>query len=97
MDFLTPQPNEITIYSKSGCPNCLKTKQLLTKYNLNYKIINCDEYLLENKGDFLQFIEKLAGKEYKIFPMVFDNKIFIGGFNETETYVDELLTFNATF
>ena len=97
MEFPEPQPNEFTIYSKSGCPNCVKTKQLLNNHHLNYKVIDCHEFLLENKEEFLLFIKKLAEKEYRTFPMVFDDKKFVGGFDDTKTYIDDILAFNSAF
>ena len=94
-----PQPDEekITIYSKSGCVNCVRVKKLLKENNIDFIIIDCDELLLENKTMFLQFIEQLIGKEYKTFPMVFLNKTFIGGFKETEEYFSKILDFDSIF
>ena len=40
-------------------------------------------FILENKTEFLLFIQQLIGKEQKTFPMVFDYNVFIGGYNET--------------
>jgi glutaredoxin len=97
MNIQEPKINEITIYSKSGCINCGKVKRLLKEKDIAFTVIDCDDYLLENKDDFLQFIEKLAGKDYKIFPMVFDGKTFIGGYNETSTYIENILDFDVSF
>ena len=38
-----------------------------------------------------------VGKEYKIFPMVFDNNKFIGGYTETVKYIDQILDFDISF
>jgi glutaredoxin len=97
MDTDIPEPlaNEFTVYSKSGCPNCTKVKHLLKEKNLTFSVIDCDEYLLEDKTAFLQWMENLIGKEYKLFPMVFDNKKFIGGFNEVNKYVETILVFDV--
>jgi glutaredoxin len=89
--------NKFTIYSKSGCPNCIKVKRLLQEKQINFIVVDCDEFILEDKEAFLQFIQNLTNKEYKLFPMVFDNNQFIGGFNETLEYIDTLLNFNETF
>jgi len=97
MDIPVPQKDVITIYSKSGCVNCVKVKKLLKENNLNLTVIDCDDFILENKEEFLEFIKQLAGKEYKTFPMVFDNYKFIGGFKETEEYVAKILDFDLTF
>lgn len=100
MDFLPPSTNGFTIYSKSGCINCVKVKTLLKEKNAQFITVDCDEYLLEDKAGFLQFIHLLVGKEYKTFPMVFFNGTFLGGFKETEEYFANLdktdLVFNDT-
>ncbi len=88
MDFISPSNTGFTIYSKSGCPNCTKAKQLLHGYS-NMEIINCDEYLLEDKEGFLNFIkEKTGGIEHRTFPMIFHDKTFIGGYKELEKYCE---------
>ena len=92
MEFPKPSisAGKYTIYSKSGCPNCNRVKDLLKQKSLDFEQHNCDEYLLEAKDEFLAFIAGLAGKEWRVFPMVFDPAgSFIGGFTETKTAVDK--------
>ena len=83
MEFTAPASSGFTVYGKSSCPYCDKVKGLLAEYSEAFVYVNCDEYLLENRSAFLEFIEKLAGKEYKTFPMVFDSKQFVGGYTDT--------------
>ena len=97
MDIPEPLKSEITVYSKSGCINCVKVKNLLKDKKMKYTIIPCDELILEDKEGFLQFIHQIIGKEYNTFPMVFDNTKFIGGFKETSEYLDKILDFELTF
>lgn len=97
MEFQPPYTNKITIYSKSGCYYCLKTKDFLKSNNVLFEVVDCDEYLFENREEFLEFIAKLAKKECKTFPMVFDGKKFIGGYKETTEYIDKLLSFDIDF
>jgi len=82
MEFYKPvNKNTYVIYSKSGCPYCTKSKNLLK--NDNYEYINCDEYLLENKQEFLEFIKTLTNNiEVKTFPIIFYENKYIGGYNE---------------
>ena len=94
MDFEKPSEKGFTFYSKSGCINCNKIKTLLIENKLDYIVISCDEYLLEDKENFLLFIKERANKEYKTFPMVFNDGIFIGGFTETQDYFNKLLSFD---
>lgn len=98
MGFLRPKKLELTVYSKSGCSNCIKVKQLLAEKSIKFSVIDCDEYLLEDRDIFLQFIRELSSnRECKTFPMVFDNNVYIGGFIETNTYVNKLLNFELSF
>jgi glutaredoxin len=89
MSFEKPSDNNYTVYSKSGCINCRKVKELFKNNNIEYEIIDCDDYLLEDKENFLLFIQIYANTECKTFPIVFCNGKFIGSFNETIKYLDE--------
>ena len=98
MDIIKPNEYGFTIYSKSGCPNCLKVKLLLQKNNLKFTIVDCDEYIIEDKTFFLLFINELAKTSVTMFPIIFNNGLFIGGYNETTNYINKLLSFdNLTF
>ena len=89
-----PQSTGFTIYSKSGCPNCTRIKKTFTEKKLTFIEINCDEYLIEDKEYFLYFIKNLAHKECKTFPMIFNDGSFIGGFSETQEFLDKQLSFD---
>jgi glutaredoxin len=92
MNFEEPFENKFTIYSKSGCINCRKVKDLLKLGGFEYEIIDCDEYLLEDKENFLSFIKSYSVVEWKSFPIVFFNGKFVGGLNETQSYLETLKT-----
>jgi glutaredoxin len=66
-------------------------KDLLKSKNIEYEIVDCDEYLLENKDIFLSFIKSYSLNEWKTFPMIFHNGKFIGGYNEVVIYLDKYL------
>ena len=89
--------HKFTIYSKSGCPNCRKVKSLLSEMKLKFMVIDCDEYLVDSKDDFLQFIHDITHKNIKIFPVVFDSNNYIGGFLETQAYLNVMLDFDTNF
>jgi len=97
MEFIEPIKNTFTIYSKSGCKNCTKVKQFLQENKIYYKVVDCDEYIIEDKETFLLFIKDVAQKEYNTFPMVFNDTKFIGGYNETVEYVKKILSFDDNF
>jgi glutaredoxin len=94
MNFEKPSQTNFTIYSKSGCLNCRKIKDLFKNQNIEYEIIDCDDYLLEDKENFLLFIQSYSKIEWKIFPIIFHDGKFIGGFNETTKYLDKLISFD---
>ena len=92
MMFELPSEQKFTVYSKSGCINCRKVKDLLKKNNLEYEIVDCDDYLLEDKDNFLLFIQSYSVSNWKSFPMVFHDGKFIGGYDETVKYLDKITT-----
>lgn len=91
MEIIKPNQINFTIYSKSGCPNCTSVKKILKDNNFSFTEINCDEYILEDKAEFLKLIEEIAGISYKTFPMVFYQGKFIGGLTHTSEYIKKLL------
>ena len=95
MEYIDPNETNFTIYSRSGCHYCTKVKQLLKSKSYFFTIINCDEYILEDRESFLNHMKSLTNTEIKGFPMVFYNKKFIGGYNETKDFVDNLEKINA--
>lgn len=95
MDIPRPQKGEFTIYSKSGCVNCNKIKKLLKDNSFLFRVIDCDDFLIENKSVFLDSMETLCGKRVTTFPMVFDGNIFLGGYEQTVSYINELNDFFA--
>jgi glutaredoxin len=92
MIFELPSEQKFTIYSKSGCINCRKVKDLLKNNSLEYEIVDCDDYLLEDKENFLLFIQSYSVSNWKSFPMVFHDGKFIGGYDETVKYLDKITT-----
>lgn len=98
-----PSPNTYTIYSKSGCHYCTKAKELVK--SKNPVVVDCDEFLIENKDVFIQIMCKLAGKECKTFPIVFKDGTYLGGYTETKEQYEtaefkpksEFLSFSTEF
>jgi len=73
MEIPSPQKGQVTIYSKNNCIYCAKVKTFLKDNNILFNVIDCDDFILDNKEQFLTFIQKLIGKEYRMFPMVFED------------------------
>jgi glutaredoxin len=79
------------IYSKSGCPDCLKVKRYLIDQKTQFTEINCDEELFNNRDEFIQSLEKIANQSIQRFPIVFHNEQYIGGYNETVQYIMNIM------
>jgi glutaredoxin len=97
MEFKIPSTEGFSIYSKSNCSYCNKLKHLLNEHCYSYLEINCDDYLIYNKDEFLKFIENHAEKSYRTFPMVFFNNKFIGGFTDTRDFLEKQTKNNLVF
>lgn len=93
-EFIKPATTGYTIYTKSGCPNCVKIKKYLCECGAELLVVNCDEYLIENKEDFLQFIAKSAKKEVKQFPIIFFDEEYIGGYAEAQSHYEKMNAFS---
>lgn len=91
MEFEKPSDTGFTIYSKSGCPNCSNVKKLLKDKNLLFNVVDCDDYVIEDRENFLLFIKNLSEKEVKQFPIIFYEGKFVGGYNETKEYINKLI------
>lgn len=94
MEYTRPHESGFTIYSKSGCLQCSKVKTLLQDNKLDFTVVDCDEYILEDKPSFLLFMNNMTNRDVKVFPMIFYNSTFIGGYSETREYVDKLVSFD---
>lgn len=90
MEFEKPSVNGFTVYSKSGCHNCSTVKKILQDKNLAYNVVDCDDYIIEDKVNFLLFITELTEREIKQFPIIFYDGIIVGGYNETKDFIDKL-------
>jgi glutaredoxin len=88
--FPVPSTVGYTVFIKTGCSFCELVKKLLEEEK--FTGVNCDEYLTDQKEAFLTHIESLAGKSHRTFPMVFHEGRFLGGFTETKTYYEALLS-----
>jgi glutaredoxin len=98
MEFVKPSDIDFTIYSKSGCPNCSNIKKILKSKNLFFNVVDCDDYIIEDKVNFLLFIKDLSKREIKQFPIIFHTGNIIGGYNETIDFIDKLfISFEDNF
>ena len=87
MDFPEPKKGQFTVYSKSGCINCVNVKTILKEQKLVFNVVDCDEFLLETKKEFLLFIQTLIGQEF------FSTQGFVFGHWEIEPVIGNFLIY----
>lgn len=68
----------IEVYSKNGCPFCVRAKELLTNRKLQFTEINLSRSKPEVRD------ELVARTNYHKVPQIFVNGEFIGGFSELQ-------------
>jgi glutaredoxin 3 len=81
---------EVTIYSTSVCPYCIRAKQLLERKGVAYKEVN-----LSNEAPEVR-VELMQRTNHRTVPQIFIGEQFIGGFDqlyalEREGKLDDLL------
>lgn len=90
MEFIEPCKDGLTVYTKSDCCNCDYVKALL--YRSEYKTVNCDEYVKNDKDAFKSFMFNKMGfipSDMKIcFPIVFYKGRFLKSYKSILDYID---------
>ena len=81
---------QVTIYSTTVCPYCVRAKQLLERKGVEYKEINLSKEAPEVRIELMQRTNHRTG------PQIFIDDQFIGGFDqlyalEREGKLDQLL------
>jgi len=96
---ILPKTNIYTIFSKSGCINCIKSKKLLEEkeYINKYEVIDCDDYLVEDREGFLNYIKDLTGKNVTTFPMIFIGNKFLGAHDNLVHYLAMIDVFEPDY
>lgn len=73
---------KVEIFSKDGCPYCVKAKNLLTIKGLSFT-----EHTVGKNGIDKQFIqEKAGGKPIHTVPQIFIDETHVGGFTDLEKW-----------
>jgi glutaredoxin len=83
-------PSDNVVFSKSGWINCDRVISFLTEYDIEYSVVKCDDYLTRDREAFLRSMTELTGGiTPKVFPMVFIDGKYLGGFRETIEYIEK--------
>ena len=77
-----------TVYTKQNCRFCTQLKTWLVapeRSGIPIYLVPCDEYLVdpETKTFFLRWLSAQAGVPWTTFPAVFQNGVFVGGYQDT--------------
>jgi glutaredoxin 1 len=72
---------KVEIFSKDGCPYCIKAKNLLTTNGVQFT-----EYKVGENGIDKNFIQEKAGKPIHTVPQIFINETHIGGFSDLQNW-----------
>lgn len=73
----------VVVYTKGGCPFCIKAKQLLTSKQIPFREVNL-EYREQAEVDAL--IERT---NYRKVPQIFIKDEFIGGYSELQVLSED--------
>ena len=78
---------QIVVYSKLGCPFCIKTKNFFDKLNVPFKEIKLDpdDPYYTSKRDYL-----FHNSKHRSFPIIFIGSTLLGGFSDLENAYDTL-------
>lgn len=88
MDFEVPE-EMFVIFTKEKCSFCTRAKVLLPQA----RVIQCDKWLKQDRDAFLARMDSISGAAPRTFPMVFVKGKYIGGYDQTKEYIDELECF----
>lgn len=72
--------NRIKIYTRNGCSKCDKAKALLERFEIPYTEYEIDQH----KERLLK-----EHKNLKELPVVFNNNILLGGYNDLAVYLEK--------
>lgn len=75
----------ITIYTKSNCPNCVAAKRLMQEHDLDYTEISLDEE--GRRNNFMA-----AYPDARQMPQIFYGESRLGGLEGLKTYLPQILS-----
>jgi glutaredoxin len=79
MENIDNRQGIFTILTKTGCNNCKTLKKILELNNYMTLMVNCDEYLINDRDSFIKAIrEQIQSDVEKIFfPIVFYDGVYV--------------------
>lgn len=73
----------LIIYSKNGCPNCDKARNMLENYDISFAVIKIDE-----NTEAREFV---VGEGHKAVPQMYIGNEYLGGWNQLAAMTREEL------
>ena len=67
------------IYGKKNCPNCVKAKEMLGRFEMEYHYIDVEE-----DTSALELIKDIGAKSV---PQIFYGEELVGGYNELQKHI----------
>mmetsp|Transcript_13965 Transcript_13965/g.23832 ORF Transcript_13965/g.23832 Transcript_13965/m.23832 type:complete len:112 (-) Transcript_13965:1150-1485(-) len=74
------ESNEVVVFSKSYCPFCTSTKQLLSSKNIDAKVVELDQ--IDNGSGIQSALLSISGQ--RTVPNVFVKGTHLGGNDDTQ-------------
>ncbi|KAJ5477078.1 Glutaredoxin [Penicillium diatomitis] len=78
--------NAVIVFSKSYCPYCKSSKDLLNKIGAKYKLLELDE--LEDGADIQRALEEISNQ--RTVPNIFIKQKHIGGNSDLQAIASKL-------
>ncbi|KAF7714260.1 Glutaredoxin [Penicillium ucsense] len=78
--------NAVVVFSKSYCPYCKSSKDLLNKNGAKYKLLELDE--LEDGADIQKALEEISNQ--RTVPNIFIKQKHIGGNSDLQAIASKL-------
>ena len=95
--------NTFVVFSKPGCPNCTRAKDMIRANGYKFVVHDCAEWLLNDRDGLFARLRTLAnnaesfsdGKLY--FPIIFHENTFVGSFAQLQNFVHILQVNDVVF
>ena len=72
----------IAVYTKTGCPSCVKAKNLLNNLKLAYEEVEIGKDIL--REDFMSLFPGVMS-----VPLIIIDEVKVGGYEQLERYLNE--------
>ena len=89
MEKPTEDKETFTILTKTGCRHCKTLKKVLEIGNFKYVVVDCDDFILEDREQFIKKIKEYTNiNDIVYFPIVFYEGKYL---EEPIKFIDSLI------